>query len=47
MTLPMPGGVLIGLGPVLMTATIRPFVTACKGALSPWNPTHRLVVQGI
>ena len=41
------GGVLICLGLVLMVATIRLFVTVGKGTLAPWNPTQRLVVQGI
>jgi protein-S-isoprenylcysteine O-methyltransferase Ste14 len=30
-----------------MVATIRLFVTVGKGTLAPWNPTQRLVVQGI
>jgi protein-S-isoprenylcysteine O-methyltransferase Ste14 len=41
------GGVLICLGLVLMVATIRLFVTVGKGTLAPWNPTQRLVVQGV
>jgi protein-S-isoprenylcysteine O-methyltransferase Ste14 len=41
------GGALICLGLVLMVATIRLFVTVGKGTLAPWNPTQRLVVQGI
>jgi protein-S-isoprenylcysteine O-methyltransferase Ste14 len=45
--LPLLGGVLICLGLVLMVATIRLFVTVGKGTLAPWNPTQRLVVQGI
>jgi protein-S-isoprenylcysteine O-methyltransferase Ste14 len=45
--LPVLGGALLGLGLVLMVATIRLFVTVGKGTLAPWNPTQRLVVQGI
>jgi protein-S-isoprenylcysteine O-methyltransferase Ste14 len=45
--LPVIGGALISLGLVLMVATIRLFVTVGQGTLAPWNPTHRLVVQGI
>jgi protein-S-isoprenylcysteine O-methyltransferase Ste14 len=45
--LPVLGGVLICLGLVLMVATIRLFVTVGKGTLAPWNPTQRLVAQGV
>jgi protein-S-isoprenylcysteine O-methyltransferase Ste14 len=45
--LPMLGGALICLGLVLMVATIRLFVTVGQGTLAPWNPTQRLVVQGV
>jgi protein-S-isoprenylcysteine O-methyltransferase Ste14 len=38
---------LIGLGLLLMVATIRLFVTVGKGTLAPWNPTRRLVVRGV
>ena len=41
------GGSFIILGLVLMVATIRLFVSVGKGTLAPWNPTQRLVVQGI
>jgi protein-S-isoprenylcysteine O-methyltransferase Ste14 len=41
------GVILICLGLVLMVATIRLFVTVGKGTLAPWNPTQRLVVQGV
>jgi protein-S-isoprenylcysteine O-methyltransferase Ste14 len=41
------GGALICLGVVLMVATIRLFVAVGKGTLAPWNPTQRLVVQGV
>jgi protein-S-isoprenylcysteine O-methyltransferase Ste14 len=38
---------LIGVGLSLMVATILLFVTIGKGTLAPWNPTERLVVQGV
>lgn len=41
------GVVLICLGLVLMVATIRLFATVGQGTLAPWNPTQRLVVQGV
>jgi protein-S-isoprenylcysteine O-methyltransferase Ste14 len=41
------GVAFIALGLVLMVATIRLFVTVGKGTLAPWNPTQRLVVQGV
>src|SRR5262245_13526006 len=41
------GGALSCLGLVLMVATIRLFASVGKGTLAPWNPTQRLVVQGI
>jgi protein-S-isoprenylcysteine O-methyltransferase Ste14 len=45
--LPTLGSVLIGLGVMLMVATIRLFVTVGRGTLAPWNPTQHLVVQGV
>src|SRR5215472_10032832 len=45
--LPILGCAFIGLGLVLMVATIRLFVTVGQGTLAPWNPTQRLVVQGV
>jgi protein-S-isoprenylcysteine O-methyltransferase Ste14 len=45
--LPILGGVLIFLGLGLMIATIRLFMRVGKGTLAPWNPTQRLVVQGV
>jgi protein-S-isoprenylcysteine O-methyltransferase Ste14 len=45
--LPIIGLLLIGIGLSLMAATIRLFVTIGKGTLAPWNPTERLVVQGV
>ena len=45
--LPVVGAILLCLGLVLMVATIRLFVTVGQGTLAPWNPTQRLVVQGV
>jgi protein-S-isoprenylcysteine O-methyltransferase Ste14 len=47
LALPLLGLLLIGLGLVLMVATIRLFMTVGQGTLAPWNPTQRLVVQGV
>src|SRR5262249_55619353 len=44
---PVVGCVFICLGLVLMVATIRLFVMVGKGTLAPWNPTQRLVVEGV
>jgi len=45
--LPVLGIAFIALGLVLMVATIRLFVNVGKGTLAPWNPTQKLVVQGV
>lgn len=45
--LPVLGLALIGLGLVLLVATIRLFVTVGRGTLAPWNPPQRLVDQGV
>ena len=45
--LPAIGVICICLGLLLMTATIRLFVMVGKGTLAPWEPTQRLVVQGV
>jgi protein-S-isoprenylcysteine O-methyltransferase Ste14 len=45
--LPLLGVLLIVMGLVLMAATIWLFVTVGKGTLAPWNPTQKLVVQGV
>ena len=47
LVLPVIGGICICLGLLLMVATIRLFVTVGKGTLAPWEPTQRLVVQGV
>ena len=45
--LPVIGALCISLGLLLMVATIRLFVTIGKGTIAPWEPTQRLVVQGV
>jgi protein-S-isoprenylcysteine O-methyltransferase Ste14 len=45
--LPVVGLLFVGLGLVLLVATIRLFVTVGKGTLAPWNPTQRLVARGV
>ena len=45
--LPVVGTISICIGLVLMVATIRLFVMVGKGTLAPWNPTQKLVVQGV
>lgn len=45
--LPVIGAAMIVLGLTLMVLTIRLFVTIGKGTLAPWNPTQKLVVQGV
>ncbi len=45
--LPFIGGVCIGLGLLLMVATIRLFVTVGRGTLAPWEPPQHLVVRGV
>ena len=45
--LPIIGIICVGVGLVLMIATIRLFVTVGKGTLAPWEPPHRLVVRGV
>jgi protein-S-isoprenylcysteine O-methyltransferase Ste14 len=37
----------ICVGLVLFISTVRLFVIVGKGTLAPWNPTQRLVVQGV
>jgi protein-S-isoprenylcysteine O-methyltransferase Ste14 len=41
------GAFCICQGLLLMVATIRLFVTVGRGTLAPWEPTQRLVVQGV
>jgi protein-S-isoprenylcysteine O-methyltransferase Ste14 len=40
------GVVLIALGLLLVSWTVRLFVKIGKGTLAPWDPTSRLVVRG-
>lgn len=44
---PVLGIAFIGLGLMLMVATIRLFVTVGRGTLAPWNPPQHFVVRGI
>jgi protein-S-isoprenylcysteine O-methyltransferase Ste14 len=41
------GFIGLGVGLLLMIATIRLFVTVGKGTLAPWDPPQRLVVRGV
>jgi protein-S-isoprenylcysteine O-methyltransferase Ste14 len=41
------GLALIGEGFLLVTSTIRLFITVGQGTLAPWSPTQHLVVTGI
>jgi protein-S-isoprenylcysteine O-methyltransferase Ste14 len=45
--LPVLGLLAIVVSLVLVVATIRLFVTVGKGTLAPWNPTQKLVVEGV
>lgn len=45
--LPIVGFLFIALGLTLLIGTVRLFMVVGKGTLAPWNPTQRLVVQGI
>jgi protein-S-isoprenylcysteine O-methyltransferase Ste14 len=47
LVLPVLGLMFLVLGLVLVIATIRLFARNGKGTLAPWNPTQKLVVQGI
>ena len=41
------GAILIVLGLALLVTTIRQFMRFGEGTLAPWDPTQKLVVQGI
>ncbi len=41
------GVLFIGLGLVLVVATVRLFATIGRGTLAPWAPTQKLVVRGV
>jgi protein-S-isoprenylcysteine O-methyltransferase Ste14 len=45
--LPIIGMICIGVGLLLMVATIRLFVTVGQGTLAPWDPPQHLVVRGV
>jgi protein-S-isoprenylcysteine O-methyltransferase Ste14 len=45
--LPSIGIICVGVGLLLMVATIRLFVTVGQGTLAPWDPPQHLVVRGI
>jgi protein-S-isoprenylcysteine O-methyltransferase Ste14 len=40
------GAVVLGVGLVLFTASLRRFATEGRGTLAPWDPPRQLVVQG-
>ena len=44
---PLLGCGLIALGVLLLVRTIVLFATVGQGTLAPWDPTQRLVVQGV
>jgi protein-S-isoprenylcysteine O-methyltransferase Ste14 len=44
---PAAGVICIGLGILLMTATIRLFARVGQGTLAPWAPPQKLVVEGV
>ena len=46
-TLSIIGAVLSLAGFGLAATTIRQFATVGRGTLAPWNPTEKLVVQGV
>jgi protein-S-isoprenylcysteine O-methyltransferase Ste14 len=41
------GVICVGVGLLLMVATIRWFMTVGQGTLAPWEPPQRLVVRGV
>jgi protein-S-isoprenylcysteine O-methyltransferase Ste14 len=45
--LPIIGIICIGIGLLLMVATIRLFGTVGRGTLAPWDPPQHLVVRGV
>jgi protein-S-isoprenylcysteine O-methyltransferase Ste14 len=45
--LPIIGIICVGVGLVLMVATIRLFGTVGRGTLAPWDPPQHLVVRGV
>jgi protein-S-isoprenylcysteine O-methyltransferase Ste14 len=47
LALVLAGGGLIGSGLALTVAAIRSFARSGSGTLAPWDPTSRLVVEGV
>jgi protein-S-isoprenylcysteine O-methyltransferase Ste14 len=45
--LPIIGMTCVGVGLLLMVATIRMFVTVGHGTLAPWDPPQHLVMRGV
>jgi protein-S-isoprenylcysteine O-methyltransferase Ste14 len=41
------GCLLFGVGLLLLVVTIRLFIRIGKGTLAPWDPTQRLVTEGV
>jgi protein-S-isoprenylcysteine O-methyltransferase Ste14 len=41
------GGLLFGIGLLLLIVTIRLFIRIGKGTLAPWDPTNKLVTEGV
>ena len=41
------GCLLLGIGLLLLVVTIRLFITIGKGTLAPWDPTNKLVTEGV
>jgi protein-S-isoprenylcysteine O-methyltransferase Ste14 len=41
------GLALVGLGLILFVATVRLFSQYGEGSIMPWDPTQRLIVQGV
>ena len=41
------GCLLFGIGSLLLIVTIRLFIKIGKGTLAPWDPTTKLVTEGV
>ena len=41
------GCLLLGIGLLLLVVTIRLFIKIGKGTLAPWDPTNKLVTEGV
>jgi protein-S-isoprenylcysteine O-methyltransferase Ste14 len=42
----LPGLVVLGVGLVLLAASLRRFAAEGEGTLAPWDPPRKLVVRG-